>query len=75
VKAYLDPSQTLDPEQFKAYVSLWTDTCRSDSPRDCAGLGVLALTAGQPEQARSLYARSCKLGDEWGCLLGNLRPK
>lgn len=75
VRAYLDPAQQVDPEGFKLYVNLWTTTCQADGPRDCSGLGVLALVSGQAEQARSLYTRGCKLGDAWGCMLASLRQK
>lgn len=75
VRVYLDPKQAVDPELFQAYVNLWTGACQAGGPRDCSGLGVLALAGGQPDQAKSLMARGCQLGDAWGCLLGGVRPK
>lgn len=75
VRAYIDPNQVVDPEMHKLYVNLWTSTCQADGPRDCSGLGVMALIAGQNQQAQALYERSCRLGDAWGCMLGNLGRK
>ncbi len=75
VKSYLDPTQTIEPEAFKAYVELWKGSCQAGGPRDCSGLGVLALSAGKKDDARQLFTRSCKLGDEWGCLLATLKSK
>lgn len=75
VRTYLDPKQAVDRDQVQAYASVWRGTCSSGIERDCSGLGVLALSVGQKEDATKLIARGCQLGDEWGCLLGTLRPK
>lgn len=75
VKSYLDPTQRIEPESFNAYVNVWKGTCQAGGPRDCSGLGVLALSAGSRDEAQALFTRSCKLGDAWGCLLGTLKPK
>mgnify|MGYP005852602631 CR=1 FL=1 len=75
VRAYLDPNQKLDVEQAKAYVNVWKATCQSGIARDCSGLGVLAHSIGGRDEGRSLLARGCQLGDDWGCLMQRMQVR
>lgn len=75
MKTFFDPSAKVDQEHLLAYVNIWKGTCASGIPRDCSGLGVLAMSVGQKEDAKKLMARGCELGDEWGCLVQKLRPR
>lgn len=75
IKAYLNPAQTIDKETYDAYVNLWSSACQAGGPRDCSGLGVLMMAAGQRERAAAFYKRSCELGDDWGCLIGSIPPR
>lgn len=75
VKAYLIPAQTIDKDMYDAYVKLWNNTCQAGGPRDCSGLGVLMMAAGQRDRAAMYYKRGCELGDDWGCMIGSIPPR
>jgi len=75
IRGYLDPSQAVNVDHFQAYINVWKDTCQAGTPRDCSGLGVLAVVAGKKDEGKQLLARGCSLGDEWGCLMSKMQPK
>ena len=72
---YVDPKVKVDAEEVGRYVNVWKGTCESGIPRDCSGLGVLAITMGQKAEGQKLLAQGCKLGDEWGCLMQRMQTR
>lgn len=75
LKAYADPSTTVNAIDAKRNFEVWKGTCTSGIERDCTGIGVLGMATGSVSEGLDLVKKGCTMGDAWACELLRLKPK
>lgn len=75
LKAYVDPSTKIDPEELKRLGQIFLGTCKEGSERDCTQVAIYAMALGSKDDGADVLKVACKAGDDWACLLQKYQIK